>query len=105
MMNPAVINALEDRSVDNSRFLEELARCREIVIPSSLADNLIGEPIPGTSYFRTLPGDPTKGMNGFTLNDSGKKIYKIEHQPTGSSIRYRKLNHIRWGECWEAIPD
>lgn len=104
-MLAAVENILQDRSLNHVKALEELAHCRELVIPSSLADCLIGEPIPGTSYFRVIEGDPTKGMNGFTLNEHGSKIYKIEHQPTGSRTRYRKLNHIKWGECWEAIQD
>lgn len=86
----------------------DLARAMEIVIPSCLSDSLIGLPILGSTYFATIEGDPTKGLSGFHFVESEgglkKKVYKIEHQPTGSNIRFRKLNHIKHGECWEAIP-
>lgn len=105
MMNPAIIAVLEDKTVDHTQFLERLARCMEMKIPASLSDNLIGESIRGTSYFRIIPGDPTKGLSGWMKNETGKRVYQIEHQPTGSNTRYRKLNHAIYGECWEAIQD
>lgn len=74
-------------------------------IPFHLRDSLIGKRIDNTDYFKVLEGDPTNGHGGYNLNPQGVKIYKIEHQPTGSTKRYRKLNHIKYGECWEVIPE
>jgi len=75
----------------------------KIVMPEHLFETLIGEPIAGTDYFGTLEGDPTP--SGYHLLDNGNKIYRTEHQPTGSSVRYRKINSIGYGVCWEVIPD
>lgn len=87
---------------------ESLAKALELKIPYQLKDNLIGDLILGTRYFRTIEGDPTKGISGYTLleYEGGlkRKVYKIEHQPTNSLVRFRKLNHAIYGECWEAIP-
>ncbi len=74
-----------------------------IVMPKHLLDSLIGEPIEGTSYFLVIEGDPTK--SGYYLLENGNKVYRTEHQPTGSSIRYRKINSIGYGDCWEVIPE
>lgn len=83
---------------------DRLGRAMELVIPSELRDSLIGSKIQGSLYFKTKEGDPTKGMGGYRLDESGKKVYQIEHQPTGSMKRYRKINSIKYGECWEVIP-
>lgn len=72
-------------------------------MPKHLFDSLIGPPIEGTSFFKTKEGDPTK--SGYYLLENGNKIYKTEHQPTGSKSRYRKINTIGYGDCWELIPE
>jgi hypothetical protein len=89
----------------NNQAAENLAWAREVQIPIHLTDNLIGKKIPGSSYFKLKEGDPTKGRCGYVLNAQGRRVYLIEHQPTGSKIRYRKINSLRYGECWEAIPN
>lgn len=97
-MTPAFLS-LKEKAAD------DLAKALTIVIPSELKDNLIGAKIPGTNYYEMKEGDPTKGICGYVLNESGKKIYKIEHQPTGSRIRYKKINSMIHGECWEPIQE
>jgi hypothetical protein len=84
---------------------ENLAKALEMIIPMELTDSLVGEKIPNSPYFKLKEGDPTKGMCGYVLNEAGKKIYKIEHQPTFSKTRYRKVNSLAHGECWEAITE
>lgn len=87
----------------SSKAAEVLARCLEIKIPLELKDNLIGPKIKESNYFQLIEGDPTKGICGYELNGMGKKIYRLEHQPTGSNKRYRKVNSVGYGECWEEI--
>lgn len=89
----------------NSKIADDLAFALTTVIPWELRDNLIGERIEGTSFFKLKEGDPTKGQCGYRLNSKGEKVYKIEHQPTGSRKRFRKINSLRFGECWEVIPN
>lgn len=98
-----------------------------LVIPPELADSLIGEPImipccnpdwdretnycsickntemKESGFFKTLGGDPTK--SGYILLANGNKVYKTEHQPTGSKLRYRKINSLGYGDVWEVIPN
>lgn len=77
-----------------------------IVIPEHLTHSLIGEPIEGTSYFKSFPEDPTKA--GYTAVAPGtpmeRKVYKTRHQPTGSTVWYRKLNSLVYGDVWEIDP-
>lgn len=78
----------------------------QLTIPEHLADSLIGEPIEGTSYFKSFPEDPTS--SGFVLLYAGtpleNRMYKTLHTPTGSQVQYRKLNSLVWGDVWEAVP-
>lgn len=89
----------------SNKMADDLAFALTTVIPYELKDNLIGKRIPGTSFFKLKEGDPTKGQCGYQLNAEGKKVYKIEHQPTGSKVRYKKINSLKYGECWEAIQE
>lgn len=75
----------------------------KIVMPKHLMDTLIGDEIEGTNFYKVREGDPTK--SGYYLLENGNKIYKTEHQPTSSKIRYRKINTIGFGDCWEVIPE
>lgn len=90
----------------NELIKSELAENLAMVMPDHLLDTLIGEQIEGTFYYKTLEGDPTK--SGYILLNAGtpveRKIYKTLHTPTGSSLQYRKLNHLVYGDCWEVVP-